>query len=335
MLDFAHHEIAPLDGTRKPPAERLGLRGPVAALYILSAGHSGSTLLNLLLGRHPACVAVSELTYLPGNVRHDQCTCGQRVPDCDHWRRVARELRRRTGWDLFDDPARFDLGYRDAPRGPHRAGRGYRLAWQARRVARYLSYAHGVPLPSFVHSRFDACVRRRLVVYDAIRAAGGRRVVVDASKEYLLGAALNRASEGLTRLVLLVRDGRAVFHSNLKRGFPRLWSLAAWQKYYEHALPVIARSVRAEECLSLRYEELAADPAGQLARVCEFAGLDYDAAMLAKRARVQHLASGNDMRFHAQLEIRCDDAWQTALSRADRDFFDERAGALNAALGYR
>lgn len=307
----------------------------VDAVYILSAGHSGSTLLNLLLGAHPEAVAVSELTYLPGNFAfRERCTCGATVQACPHWREVAVRVADALGIDLMQDPLALDLGYRDAPRGVHRATRGHRLEWQLRRIALYAQLAHGLPVPAAVHARFRRAVRNRLAVYDAVRATARARVVVDASKEYLLGASTWQASPERTRLVLLVRDGRAVYWSNLKRGFPADYSLRAWQGYYAHALPVLRRVVPEAAVLRVRYEDLAAEPARTLERICAFAGLAYAPAMLRGGARVQHVASGNDMRFRGTAAIRVDDEWRTALPADARARFESEAGALNAALGY-
>lgn len=321
------------DGTAATPAVPAT---SVDALYILSAGHSGSTLLNLLLGAHPDAVAVGELTYLPGNFAlRERCSCGAVVHECPRWRAVAAALESAVGIDLCRDPLALDLGYRDAPRGPHRATRAYRARWQARRVALYARLAHGAPVPAALQARFVGCVRNRLAAYAAVRVASGARVVVDASKEYLLGVQTWNAAPTRTRLVLLVRDGRAVYWSNLKRGFGREYSLRAWQRYYAHALPVL-RAVPETAVCRVRYEALAADPAATLARVCEFAGLPFVPGMLrgAPRGGVQHVASGNDMRFRGTAHIAVDDQWRTALPSDERAYFEARAGALNAALGY-
>lgn len=321
--------------TLPPPSAPPRVAGAVDTLFILSAGHSGSTLLNLLLGAHPQAVAVSELTYLPGNFAHrERCTCGAVVHECAYWREVALRVREAVGVDLLADPFALDLGYRDAPRGVHRATRAYRAAWQLRRIARYAQLAHGMPLPSAVHARFDRCVARRLAVYDAVRGTARASLVVDASKEYLLGASTWRAAPERTRLVLLVRDGRAVYWSNLKRGFPDDYSLRAWLGYYAHALPVLRRSVPESAVLRVKYEELVAEPAATLERICAFAGLRFEPSMLTGGGRLQHVASGNDMRFRGVARIRLDDQWRSALPAEARERFEARAGALNAALGY-
>lgn len=56
------------------------------AVFICSAGHSGSTLLSLLLGSHPAGVALSEIARLPENLALNervQAPEGERPRLCD------------------------------------------------------------------------------------------------------------------------------------------------------------------------------------------------------------------------------------------------------------
>jgi hypothetical protein len=86
--------------------------------------------------------------------------------------------------------------------------------------------------------------------------------------------------------------------------------------------------------LRVRYEDLAADPAWELQRICRFIDLRFDDRMLDFRSRPHHVANGNDMRFKDGAAIRIDEAWKHALSRSDLAYFEKHAGALNRRLGY-
>jgi hypothetical protein len=60
-------------------------------VYIASDARSGSTLLDQLLGGHPAAVSVGELCRLSDFVRRgDRCTCGEPVHECPFWAPVLR-----------------------------------------------------------------------------------------------------------------------------------------------------------------------------------------------------------------------------------------------------
>jgi hypothetical protein len=77
-------------------------------VYILSRGHSGSTLLDLLLSSHPQIQSVGELKQIAR--REDpSCSCGvERVRECPFWTDVSERLVRRTGTPLLDQPIESD-----------------------------------------------------------------------------------------------------------------------------------------------------------------------------------------------------------------------------------
>jgi hypothetical protein len=312
------------------------LPSKIETLYILSAGHSGSTLLNLLIGSHSRTVAVAELTYLPANILNDErCTCGKSIRECEYWRDVGARLQSKVGIDIFDDAQCLSLGFIGAPRGVYRGKLSYRAVWRLRKFTIYLSQLTGVSLPNFTFTHLNAEARNRLAVYDCIRETSGASIVVDASKGYLPGIAIYQARPARTRLLLLIRDGRAVFHSNLTRGFGRSYSLKVWRNYYRYALPLIRRRVNHEHVLSIRYEDLATDPETKISRICSFAELEYEPSMLDTTVKQHHVTSGNSMRFRSGTDIKLDTKWCTELQDPDRAYFERHAGSLNRQLGYK
>lgn len=67
-------------------------------VYIASLPHSGSTLLSLLLAKHPRVVALGEVRLQIGKIRRDAnkvgegtCGCGARIGDCELWGRFIKE----------------------------------------------------------------------------------------------------------------------------------------------------------------------------------------------------------------------------------------------------
>jgi hypothetical protein len=307
----------------------------VDTLYILSAGHSGSTLLNLIIGSHSRAVAVSELTRLPANIaQNERCTCGVAMRECAHWRDVRARLNAKLGMDVFADPGRLSLGYIAAPRGIYRGSLGYRAVWKARRFVAYLSQLTGVRPPPFLRTRFDTDVANRLAVYEAIREASNASLVVDSSKGLVTGISIYQAQPARTRFILLTRDGRAVFYSNLKRGFGHSYSVRVWRNYYRYGLPIVRRRVDPAHVLSVRYEDLATNTQREVERVCAFVGLPYEPSMLQPGAKQHHITTGNNMRFRFEGGIRLDVKWCSELRDAERAYFERHGGALNRALGY-
>jgi hypothetical protein len=68
-------------------------------IYITSLGHSGSTLLSLVLGKHSCFVGFGAIADILVDNELDQrrqrgsiCTCGSRIDECSFWRKVGSKL---------------------------------------------------------------------------------------------------------------------------------------------------------------------------------------------------------------------------------------------------
>lgn len=82
-------------------------------IYVTCPGHSGSTLLDLMLGAHSRVVSLGELKKL-GSAGVESCSCGSApVSCCPFWQQVGEQLARTTDlslWDLeveSEDPSVF------------------------------------------------------------------------------------------------------------------------------------------------------------------------------------------------------------------------------------
>jgi hypothetical protein len=306
-------------------------------VFICSAGHSGSTLLDLLIGSHPRAISLGEITQLPKNLALDsRCSCGAPVTSCELWRTVLDRLVREPQFanvrtrpydlylGLFEAGTVVDVRRQTPLRKLHR-----RLVYAAA-YARWRFRA----LPGAVTAPLALGARNKHLLYRVVAQTAGRSLLVDSSKHYLEAVALHQAAPEQTKIVLLVRDGRAVFYSGLKRGHSRRKALNAWLKTYRRALPLLETHVPAEDLLRVSYEELAENPVRELHRICRFVGVPFDPQMLEFRSLVHHVLSGNDMRLAATAAIQIDAAWRERLAKGDLDYFERRAGALNRALGY-
>ena len=308
------------------------------AVFICSARYSGSTLLNLLLGSHPEAAALGEITQFPKNLAMDTtCTCGAPARRCTVWQQVVQRLKADPRWRHIDaDPYVLHLGM-------IRAGNVVDTRQQTKPRMLYRKLLYGL---AFAHFRWDlgslsrfseplrAACENKLALFKIISEVLSTEVLVDSSKHYLEAVTLYKTAPSNVRIVLLVRDGRAVYYSGLKRGNSRQTALKEWRRTYARALPVLRRHVGDEHLIQIRYEELVRAPEGELVRLCDFLGIGYTPAMLDFRSKCHHMLNGNDMRLSRASEIRPDFTWRERLSVRDLGYFDTRAGALNRALGY-
>jgi len=264
------------------------------AVFIGGAGHSGSTLLGMLLGSHPSVFYAGEAakTRYLGNpkapARKRVCKlCG---PDCRVW------------GDFVPAAA------------PH--------------------------------------------LYAQLAERTGKPIVVDSSKNLSWLAEQTAAVGEHAALVFLLRDGRAVVNSRLRKypeRDPRIlideWAtkIADTEAFYDAFEGPKAK---------VRYEELATDTERVVRDLCVVLGLDYTPSMLSFAAHEHHVLGGNngtqyqvaraqdlDDPFVKLTErtayyadhprgIHLDLRWEREMPPEVLRLFEELASARNAALAW-
>lgn len=251
--------------------------------------------------------------------------------ECSLW----PEVMRRMGVDPVGDPYALNLGYAIATVGDtKRTSMLHRMRTRPKIAMRYYQLRFGLPFLGALTPGFNQGINNTLAVYDHVRTLTGKSVIVDSSKHYVRAASLYLAQPAKTRVVVLVRDGRGVFYSGLKRGFGRDFSLRAWHNQYKRAFDLLDIHVPESHRMLVHYEDMVTDTERTISKLCDFLGIEFEPSMLNFRAVVHHNVNGNDMKFTSTSELRLDEAWKTKLEPADRDYFEQRAGQLNRRLGY-
>ncbi|MFB4307750.1 sulfotransferase [Actinomadura sp. GTD37] len=294
----------------------------VRVLYVTGWCRSGTTLLGNLLGEVPGAVHVGELRYLwtngvLGEGTNTLCGCGQDIPSCPLWKAVVGRL-------AGDDPAWH----------AERAVRRQRAALRTRHTGRRLAEARRLRAP-------HPAVRDLAALYAAIADETGAGLIVDTGKFPAEAAALCGAPGVDARVLHVVRDPRATAESwrRAKEYIPAMGparSTAYWTGF-NAASERVARAFPGR-CLRLRYEDFAARPRAELARVMRHAGLagdpPVDAAGTA-RLGVNHTVTGNPDRLRrGPVRIRDDDAWVRAQPASARAVATVLAAPLLARYGY-
>jgi hypothetical protein len=384
---------------------------PATLVLIASAGHSGSTLLDLLLGNHSMVSSAGEMNRLSLHAPDRVCACGATVTACPYWNQVRGAItrtRRRTGlirWDechtdIPPQKPRLQLEMRDTPElcdgvlppvlrtrlaaAGLRVGDGAVLTrggvrdfkWRLTDPASQLHYVlrvseqgvdvydeavtwknplRLVPEPlevalalgrrsaltllrawSASAAEYAAVAENSWAVADAMAAVSGRRFVVDSSKSPVRLKLMYLLRPERVRIVQLVRDGRAVTASAMRRRDMSAAMAARIWKRDNQNLTVMLGSVPARQKIEVRYEALCDDPASEVKRVCDFLGLDFEAGMLTLWQRPVHNIPGNPMLFNrSRRAISKDERWRRDLTEGDLEAFNRTAGRLNRAFGYR
>lgn len=319
--------------------------------YILSASHSGSTLLSMLLGTHPQIATVGEMK-LPseamGDLRRYRCSCGEFISTCTFWQKVT-ELMAARGLG-------FDVGH---------AGTDHRTV-ASRYARRLLSPMCRGP---FLESIRDLALavsptwrkqlpeiqRQNASLASTVSEIAGAQVVVDSSKTAVRLKYLLRNPQLDVKVIRLIRDGRAVALTYMDpanfadakeearrgggmggdRANERLSMAQAayeWRRSIEEGGCILRRLAKSQ-WTEVRYEDYCKDPDAQLTRLWRFLGVAPVGRPVELRRIGQHVV-GNGMRLDTASEIHLDERWREKLTSQDLRVFDQIAGEINQKYGY-
>lgn len=312
-------------------------------VYIVGHGHSGTTLLELLLARHPRIVATGELEKMSLQFARDEsapylglCSCGKRPKECFFWTQVADAIMEKYGIDFAIDPWRFrvsDIG-REEDYGirsiHHRLLYKYYRFWRILAYERRSSFGSVMSCLSIFPKRW---AMNRLFVVDRIRQITGSTTVIDSSKDPVSMIDLYRLRQGSMKVVFITRDVRGNVGSKVKRGASVSTGAKAWCTVNSRIRKCL-RHLNPSDWIHVRYEELCDAPATIVARVWAFLG--YDDAINAQETvhRAWHTIGGNKIRYSDLDKIVEDMSWRQRLSTNDLGVIRAIAEEEIALLGY-
>lgn len=239
-------------------------------ILISGDGHSGSTIVERVIGTAPSVWPVGEAKLIWRKVaRGQRCSCREHIRECPEW--TAFSERAFGGWD-------------SVPFGRH---------WRAQK--KLLSLRSTLLL-----RLWPARVKRgpgwralldRGRLYAAIGEVTGARAIVDASKDAYYGRALASVPGIEVTIVHLVRDPRLLIASRDRR-----------RKAGRHLSVWLRKHLRAEVAwagrrgtLTVRYEDFCRDPSGTVEAVLAAAGLSPEGVPRGPVFALpqHHLCNGN------------------------------------------
>jgi hypothetical protein len=223
----------------------MGTQSKCRPLYVLGVAHSGTSILQKMLGHHPDAAWFSQYSLRDGSVP------GRRRVPCAH--AIDRTLRRIVAHDWHKE----------------KGGRLNQLIPRPSEVHTILLYVLAA------ESESEAADRLRRVVDE--EGARWRKPVLVAKPLPLLGHFnLLAAAHPDARIVHIVRDGRAVA-ARLRHKFMRSGETPAEGAHLAAArwIDTLDELERLDlPTLTLRYEDFCADVHGSLTRTLEHATLD-------------------------------------------------------------
>ena len=298
-------------------------------VYLAGSGHTGSTLLALLMNAHPAIASVGEIAVKPkirhkGGALRQKCSCGALIAECGFWQSVFQKVR--------DEGIDF---------GPSNWANDYRFTHPLvhRLLTRDSSYALVRGVRRFIE-RYGPMYRWRIRQIDraneafvrAVLETAGAEVFLDTSKGPMRLARLVNSARFDLRIVTLVRDVRGYAASAQRRGKGLMDAAETW-KNDQLAIRAVAKNFPPDRLLRIRYEDLCADLTGCLARLHVFCGVAPMDPPGQLSSRDYHVL-GNTMRMGGPIQVRVDERWRQELSEREQAKVLKVAGALHQEFGY-
>jgi hypothetical protein len=221
---------------------------------------------------------------------------------------------------------------------PERAAQFVRQVWTHPRARAWKLEGEPPPVPAGLGHE-EAYRFAVSAPFEAYAAEQGKSRWGDKTPLYLRFVDELHAIWPEARFVVLVRDGRDVALSVKRVPFG---ANNAWAAAHTWALGVRlgqeAERKYPERVLTVRYEDVVADPQSQVTRLCEFLGLPFEEDMLAIErtdpSKIHKDQADWFTNVWAGINTSAVGKWKTAMSPRDQRVFSSVAGDELKALGY-
>ena len=289
-------------------------------VFVIGAGRSGSTLLDMLLGEIPGFFSVGELPAIWQRASHtNQCGCGSPLLECPVWGQILRSL-----FPSEDPSAESSLVWQIQRSTVRERSIRTVLSGEAKRSTQFTRYAEATG-----------------ALYDAIAHHESPRVIVNSSKSPVEAAVLLGVPSVDPYFIHLVRDPRAVVHSVHRRTRSHRTTSNIVREWVARnvAAEMVYRRVPPERRMFLRYREFVSKPDATLRGICNMIGEDPGTLDFLEGAAatfsVNHTVSGNSSRFRTgKVPLVPDHEWMDLLPAKDRMITVSLAGPLMVRYGY-
>jgi len=256
----------------------------IRVVYLAGSGHSGSTLLDMILSAHSKIFGIGELYTLTMNRDFiPVCTCGDSFNECPFWSSVPPIIK---GYDL-------DIG------------------------RKFFNLLLNKPIYYKKDDKFSEVidkndyVAKRFAIYSKLLDSADASYVFDSSKDINQAEPLLDDPRVNVLLVHLVRDGRGVVWSYMKKNRTFLTALRHW--LFTNLKIEIVKLRNRNSFVTIRYEDLVRDPEDTIKKILTRLGLSFESKMLRFNECSQHQLSGNRMRFSGSSEIAEDLSWRNDM----------------------
>lgn len=310
-------------------------------LFIVSAGRSGSTLLDMIIGAHSRCFSLGEIFHLNEEIRKNSlCGCGEVSHNCQFWRRIDNRLYKRIGVSIYRSSQKFVLD----------------PSFEFKKDNKVIHYFKSLLSLTGLKKLKKKWIRNTKILYDEFFDETGAEILVDSSKSITRALLLKSNFEKLrSKFIFLVRDGKSVIESMqkktyvlyiqnskglyIKRTYPSSYAepadaILSWRKINLKTL-FLLKLIFPKNRFFLRYEDLCNEPDKWIKKIAAFLEIPFEKSMINFKTITHHNIAGNPTRINKGDIQSPSKKWKKNLSEDILDLFEKKAGFLNRYFDYK
>lgn len=308
-------------------------------VFIVGAGHSGSTVLDMALGSSPNAFSLGEIVFLGREVKNNTpCVCGKQILRCPFWSDVNEMIKKNYHIDFMKDADSFSL-----MTAQHHDRKTF--AKKFRNLLLILDREdHLSPL----------YLKHTEILYDAVFKVSNKDVLIDSSKNLRRALMLNAYMKKYRVLYIhLIRDCRGVAHSYKKdtysvrfpgaekkvtfpsKSVPPDESVFNWIKCNLMISLDLSVFVPFTQWKIVRYEDFTNKPDEIFSDLAKWIGLSDVQRMIHFGSAEHHNVSGNSSRFNSSEILPAYRNWKKSLSQEEIGLIKKKAGLINRLYGFK
>lgn len=290
---------------------------------IVCPGHSGSTLLDMVLGTLPKVVSSGEMVYIPWKIYKENhpekyqttyCSCGETMKNCNFWSPILKRSSKKIGFDILQKPEKFNISINR----PYYYGRNVKLTVLRKLMTLGSIFININYIIKFLTNFYLRSIKANWLLFDTISEVSDKKIIVDSTKDIYRYLFLRNYRKTNIKLIILIRDVYGVA-SSAHHGLTeqRIKSVAkGWLNFYNVRLYRVIKNLDKSEYLVISYEELAKNVNATRNKIGEFLNItdpiqDISSVYPSK----MHIVAGNPLRNKDKMEVRYDERWKERLSK--------------------
>jgi len=314
-------------------------------LYIASDVRSGSTVLDNLLSNHPSTETVGELQYLSNHINKTGigvsygwiCTCGQSLDECRVWSRVKEIFEKETGRAFSDATTEVDKSCRS---------KSFHYLMLLATLIPISSVRRRLINAAYDQRKLEAIGRDCFLLLDIFSRITGAEIVIDSSKraDQLQALIKTKPANVDLKVIHIVRDGRAVVYSKMKRAeqykkygasFGMISAVRGWC-YSNAKILNVQCYFQPKDVVTVRYEDLCGNREATMKKICKSLGISFEERMLCLSSKNKHNIAGTSHRFtwNAETPIKLDERWKSGITGLQMIIYYAIASYWHKRFGY-